>query len=293
MTSDRVRTLLRRVGPGLGLVVLVASSIVAADLFGTREALFGSATPEPRDAAFSRIDSSPATQTQQTVLISQPWWQTVGRFRGVGTQRTPGFEISDDAVQWRVRWSCERGRFVVRAPATAEPLINASCAGGRTITTELAGQVAGNLQVEADGPWSAQVEQQVDVPIVEPPLPAMTAPEARRVASGEFYRIDQVGQGRVTIYRLPDDRYALRLDDFYVTPNVDLEIRLSPLRKPETTDEYISAPAKLAAPLPTTAGSMNFLLPDGVDPSRYRSVVIWCPLTNFSAYAGATLERDR
>ena len=291
VTAERVRALVRRVGPGLGLVVLVASLAVAADLFGTRQALFGSATPEPREAAFSRIDSSPAAQTQKTVLLSNPWWQTVGRLRGVGTQRTPAFEISDDAVQWRVRWSCQRGGFVVRAPARAEPLINSTCTG-EMVTTELAGKVAGPLQVQADGPWSVQLEQQVDVPIIEPPLPAMTAPDAREVARGEFYRMEEVGQGEVTIYRLPDDRYALRLSDFYVTPNVDLEIRLSPLRKPETTRQFLSAPAKLAAPLPTTAGSMNFLLPEDVDLSRYRSVVIWCPPLN-KAYAAATLQRDQ
>ena len=225
------------------------------------------------------------------MLLSQPWWQTVGRFRGVGTQATPGFEIKEDAIQWRVRWSCERGRFLVRAPDRAEPLIDASCAG-ETITSELSGRVEGGLQVEADGSWSARVEQQIDVPLIEPPLPAMSAPGTREVATGDFYRMDQVGQGRVTIYRLPDDRYALRLSDFYVTPNVDLEIRLSPLEEPKTTRQYLSAPAKLAAPLPTTAGSMNFVLPDGVDPSRYRSVVIWCPLI-VSAYAAATLEEDQ
>ncbi|MCP9490520.1 MAG: DM13 domain-containing protein [Solirubrobacteraceae bacterium MAG38_C4-C5] len=290
MTADRVRALVRRAGPGLGLVVLVASLVVATDLFGTRGALFGSATPEPRDAAFSRIDSAPATQTEQTVLISQPWWQTVRRFRGVGTQETPAFGIGDEAIQWRVTWNCERGRFLVRASGRAEPLIDSSCAG--ETTTELSGTVEGGLQIEADGPWSAQVEQQVDVPLVEPPLPVMTAPDTSEVASGDFYRMDQVGQGRMTIYRLPDDRYALRLSDFYVTPNVDLEIRLSPLREPETTRDYLSAPAKLAAPLPTTTGSMNFALPEDVDLSRYRSVVIWCPIID-SAYAAATLERDQ
>ena len=291
MTAERLRALVRRVGPGVGLVVLVASLVVAADLFGTRQALFGSATPEPREAAFSRIDSSPATQTPKTVLISNPWWQTVGRLRGEGTQRTPAFEISEDAIQWRVRWICQRGGFVVRAPGRAEPLINSTCTG-ETVTSELGGKVAGPVEIQADGPWSVQVEQQVDVPIIEPPLPAMTAPDAKEVARGEFYRMEEVVQGEVTIYRLPDGRYALRLSDFYVTPNIDLEIRLSPLRKPETTREYLSAPAKLAAPLPTTAGSMNFVLPDDIDPSRYRSVVIWCPPL-VKAYAAATLEREQ
>ncbi len=290
MTSDRVRALVRWLGPGLGLVVLVASLVVATDLFGTRGAIFGSATPEPREAAFSRIDSSSSAPTEQTVLLSHPWWQTVGRFRGVGKQETPGFEIGDDAVQWRVTWNCERGRFVASSADGDEPLIDSICAG--KTTTELNGTVEGGLQIEAEGPWSAQVDQQVDVPLVEPPLPVMSAPDTSEVATGDFYRMEQVGQGRMTIYRLPDDRYALRLSDFYVTPNVDLEIRLSPLREPETTPEYLSAPAKRVAPLPTTTGSMNFVLPEDVDLSRYRSLVIWCPPLN-KAYAAATLERNQ
>jgi len=62
------RDLVRRVAPHqIGLLVLAASLVVAADLFGTREALFGSATPAPRAAAFSRVDSSPV-RTQKTVL---------------------------------------------------------------------------------------------------------------------------------------------------------------------------------------------------------------------------------
>jgi hypothetical protein len=57
---------------------------------------------------------------------------------------------------------------VVRAPGRPEPLIDAVCAG-RTIAIELSGKVDGALQVETDGPWTARVEQQVDVPLLEPP----------------------------------------------------------------------------------------------------------------------------
>lgn len=281
--------LARRVAPVLGLLALAASLVVATNLFRTREALFGSATPAPRAAAFSRVDSSPA-KAKKTVLRSQPWWQKVRRFDGVGAETTPAFKISDDAIQWRLRWSCRRGRFVVRTSAGAKPLIDSSCSAKRS--KELTDKPGGRLQIEANGAWTATVEQQVDVPLVEPPLPVMTAPGTSEVASGSFYRIDQTGRGRVVIYRLPNGRYALRLRSFYTSPNVDLEIRLHPLPAPRTTRQYLSAPSKSAAPLDITAGSMNFLLPAGVDPTRYRSVVIWCPLIT-SAYAAATLKQKQ
>ncbi len=283
----------RRAASALGLLLLLAGLVVGADLFGSREALFGAATPPPlaaaasRSGAFHPVGTSPGST--KTVLRSQAWWQEVGRFQGAGAKRLPAFEISRDAIQWRVRWECPQGRFVVRKSARAEPLVDASCGGEKT--AELTGQGSEALQIAADGPWTARVEQQVDVPLVEPPLPVMSAAGTRKVATGAFYRIDQVGKGSVTIYRLASGGHALRLDDFFVTANIDLEIRLSPLRAPRTTRQYLSVPAKRVAPLDITAGSMNFTLPDGVDPARYRSVVIWCPLID-SAYAAATLEPD-
>lgn len=285
---------IRRVGPVLGLLVLVASLVVAADLFGSREALFGSATPPPRPAAFSRVDSpafsrvgesdAPATKSR---LRSQPWWQQVGRFRGAGTSKAGLFRIAEGAIQWRVTWGCRRGRFVVRAPGRPLPLIDEPCVERRT--TVLTERPERGAQIAADGPWTARVAQQVDVPLVEPPLAAMSAAGTSEVATGRVYRMDQVGRGRMTIYRLANGRHALRLRDFYVTANVDLEIRFSPLRTPRTTRQYLSRPARFVAPLDVTTGSMNFMVPAGVDPSRYRSVVIWCPLIT-SAYAAATLD---
>lgn len=93
----------------------------------------------------------------------------------------------------------------------------------------------------------------------------------------------------MTFYRLPDGRRALRLQDFYVTPNVDLEIRLSPLRMPHSARQFRSVRSELVHRLVVTVGSMNFVLPHGVEPTRYRSVVIWCENLS-SAYAAATFE---
>lgn len=278
----------------LGLLVLAASLVVGANLLGTRDALFGSATPAPRAAAasrggaFTRVQGSAAAP--KTVLRSQPWWQSVGRLKGAGARSLPAVRVSGEAIQWRIRWSCTSGRFVVRRSAGSKPLIDAAC--GAAQTTELTGKVDHGLRIEAAGPWTAHVEQQVDVPLIEPPLPAMTAAGARAVAGGSLYRIDQVGKGRMTIYRLAGGRYALRLSNFYVSPNIDLELRLSPLRAPHSTHQYLSTPARLAAPLDITTGSLNFVLPAGVNPLRYRSVVVWCPLIT-SAYAAATIERGR
>ncbi len=264
--------------------------MVGADLFGARTALFGSATPTPRAAASSRSDPFTTVDTSRrpvkTSLRSQPWWQEVGRFDAA--KGAPSFQISPGAIQWRVRWRCERGRFVVRGAGEEKPLVDKACGGEGSAV--LSDKGSGNLEIAAEGPWTARVEQQVDVPLVESPLPAMTASGARKVASGGFYRIDQVGKGRMTFYRLASGRYALRLSDFYVTPNVDLEIRLHPLRAPRSTPQYLSVPSKNVAALDITAGSMNFVLPAGVDPRRYRSVVIWCPIIT-SAYAAATIKR--
>lgn len=284
--SDRDGSLIRRLLPAAGLLVLAASFVLGADLFGVRGELFGKATPPPRESAFSRVDSSPATATK-SVLRSQPWWQRVGRFRGVGASTPDLFRIGDGAIQWRATWSCQRGRFIVREAGEQRPLIDEPC--GARGTKELTSRPRGGLQVVADGGWTVRIEQQVDVPLVESPLPAMTAAGSKTAATGSFYRIDQVGRGRVTIYRLANGRYALRLRNFYVTANIDLEIRFHPLRKPRTTRQYLSAPSKFVAPLDVTTGSMNFLVPAGVDPRRYRSVVIWCPLIT-SAYAAATLN---
>ena len=71
--------------------------------------------------------------------------------------------------------------------------------------------------------------------LVEPPLPVMSAAGTRKVLTGQLYRMDQVGTGTLDIYRLPDGGHALRLEDFFVTANIDLELRLSALEAPRTT----------------------------------------------------------
>lgn len=277
----------RRVATSVGLVVLIASAFLGSNMFGVRDSLFGSATPEPATAAASRVKSTgPAPTTPEATRVrSQPWWQEVTTLEGAGSETAP-VTIDDDALQWRVKWTCQTGHLTVLGPQGPKPLVDGACPGGKEGFATRTGSM--KVKVTADGPWTLRVEQQVDVPLVEPPLATMTAPGATVAGKGDFYRIDQQGSGTVTIYKQADGTSALRLEDFFVSPNAELEVRLSPLKAPQTTEEYAAAESVLVTKLDVTTGALNFAIPEGIDLSKYGSVVIWCQLVH-SAYAAATL----
>jgi hypothetical protein len=280
----------RRVLSVLGVVVVAAAAIFAGDVFGVRESILGSATPAPRSVAVSPFVTVNAHSNQavKSVLRSQPWWQGVRDLSGGATTGTPAaFTIASSVSQWRAKWACQTGRLTVAVSGQSHPLIDAACPGTGTAYVTRTGAM--NLKVSAGAPWTLHVAQEVDVPLVEPPLPAMSAPGTSVVKTGRFYGIDQKSIGRVLIYRLASGRYALRLSNFYVSPNVDLQIRFDPLRAPRSTHQFLSTRSTVVAPLNVTAGSLNFLVPPGLDPNRYQSVVIWCPLI-VSAYAAASLS---
>jgi hypothetical protein len=282
----------QRVLSVLGLAAVVASALIGGNFLGSRERLWGSESPEARPAALSR-DAGATTPTtaaarDETILRSQPWWQGLTKLEGRGSTTATPLTVSQDALQWRANWTCETGRLLVRAPGQPRPVIDAACPGTGTGYGVRKGSVA--LQVTADGPWSMTVDQQVDLPLNEPPLPAMTAPGTKMIFTGSLYRMDQVGTGTLNIYQTADGRHLLRLDSFFVTANVDLELRFSPLEAPRTTEQFMGAPSVWAAPLDVTAGSLNFTLPPDVNPASYRSVVVWCPIID-SAYAAVTLRQ--
>jgi hypothetical protein len=281
----------------VGLVAVVASALVGGNFAGLRETLWGSESPEARPAAASRdaadqASGIPAATTEvprdATVLRSQPWWQGVTKLEGRGSTTATPFTVSSDALQWRAKWTCETGRLVVRAPGQARPVIDAGCPGAETGYSVRKGSLA--LQVTADGPWTLTVDQQVDLPLNEPPLPAMSAPDTKLIFTGSLYRMDQVGTGTLNVYQTADGRHLLRLDEFFVTANIDLELRFSPLEAPQTTAQLMGTPSVYAAPLDVTTGSLNFTVPPEVNPARFKSVVVWCPIID-SAYAAATLRQ--
>lgn len=238
------------------------------------------------------IESSPptaptATSTPDAGPRAAPRWEPVATFDGDATIETDAFDIDADAIQWRVRWTCATGALVVESlppPPRPAAVVDAPCPGAGEGYSIQTGEVG--LRVQAIGPWTLTVEQQVDSPLAEAPLPGMD--DATPVASGEIYGIERDGRGRATLYRLPDGSAALRFDDFEVSQNTDLFVWLSEAVEPRTSVEASGPPYVEIAELKSTLGSQNYLVPDSVDLARVRSVVVWCAPVRI-AYAAAPL----
>ncbi len=285
---------LRRTVGALILAAMGLSAAYSANAWDLRDRYrppvtrLGDRAPAPAVAA----PEAPVAQVANDIR-SQPWWQPVTTLRGEGSGPSESFSVDRNALQWRVKWRCTSGslRLVpaqVPGKPLPRPLADTACPAEGTGFSVRTGRF--ELQATATAPWEAAVEQQVDVPLVEPLPSEADAPEARVLATASMYDVDRVGKGSVRIIALPGGQRLLRLDDFFVSINSDLEIWLSEAPHPTSTPEAAASPHRRVSFLKATAGSMNYELPADLDLSRYRSIVIWCELTS-NAYAAATLER--
>ncbi len=240
----------------------------------------------------SRPEASPAASTpQDDGRRSQPYWVPVTSFSASGNATTKTFSIDDNAIQWRVSWRCESAPFTVVSVNASGKESARKLAHALSCPKEAEGFSAEkgtqSLKVTSGGAWSLDIEQQIDTPLVEP-LPS-TMSSAQLLATANVRKVDREAEGTAKIYRLADGRSVLRLEDFFVARNSDLEIRLSTAVAPITTDEVAGAVFKVVAPLKATVGSMNYEIPPEVDVGQFSSIVIWCEITR-NAYAAANLE---
>lgn len=241
------------------------------------------------------------TSTTAAVPHSAPRWETVTTLSGTGPATTEAFSILPDAIQWRARWSCPGGHLRLRTippPRRGEPMVDAACEGhpdgpptgpdapvGYSITTG-----AVRLQVEAAGPWQVIVDQQIDTPLLEPPLPGMEPGAA--LAQGDFYDVEMKGKGTARLYRLPDGRLAVRLEGFEVSNNTDLFLWASEAPSPHTSADAVAAKYVSLGNLKSTLGDENYTLPADLTADRVRSLVVWCAPVRV-AYIAATLGPPR
>ncbi|MDH4143473.1 MAG: DM13 domain-containing protein, partial [Chloroflexota bacterium] len=104
------------------------------------------------------------------------------------------------------------------------------------------------------------------------PTPTPTPFVPSTITAGEFEGTDDFhfGRGTASIIEVAPGRYHLRLEDFSVRNGPDLYVYLSP-----SPDGYADDALELGT-LKATDGSFGYDLPEGTDPSRFRSAIIWC-----------------
>ena len=134
---------------------------------------------------------------------------------------------------------------------------------------------AEEVMVEAASKFN-NYEERVPSDMAMPDNPMQMDASAPVVKSGDFRDGDSFhkGSGTATIYRAPDGKHLLRLEDFRVTNGPDLRVLLVPASDPQGRDDvqgYLEI-GKLKGNL----GNQNYFLPDGEDATDYHSVVIFC-----------------
>lgn len=241
---------------------------------------------EKRSDPFAKVDPR-ITKTRD---LAAPRWEPVATLAGSSPDEE-SFTVSKRAIQWRARWRCSKGKL--NLSVSPRPRSAPERSGGRCPDRGEASWIQSGrqrLSVKASGRWRVVVEQQVDTPLREPPLPAMRAKGARVLARGRFYRVERRGRGRAALYRLPNGRHALRFENFNTSSNTDLFVWLSRAKRPKTTKAAVRAPRREFALLKSTLGDQNYLLPRGFDVKRFRSIVIWCEPVSI-VYTAAALRR--
>lgn len=275
-----------RLNGGRALSAVVCATLLLAGCGGGGDA--GDAAASTTTVPSTTATTAPGANT--IVSRSAPRWETVTTLGGSGRTETAPFTIVPGAIQWRVRWTCDAGSLRITSdppPRKGRPVAEGSCPSkgeGFAIHTG-----AIRLTIEAAGPWEAVVDQQIDTPLVEPPLDGMV-PETV-VGQGGFADVEMSGKGTARLYELPDGRRIVRFeDDFEVSTNTDLFVWLSEAEAPTTSKAAVDAPYVELGNLKSTVGSQNYEVPADLPTDRIRSIVIWCEPVAI-AYASAPLAR--
>lgn len=123
-------------------------------------------------------------------------------------------------------------------------------------------------------------------PTPSPGLSASPSPEATTspspagpvvLSDGTFRSLEHETTGRARLIGLPDGSFIVRLEDLATSNGPDLIVILSDT--PATEDgwgAYDDGEFASLGELKGNIGNQNYTVPPGVDPSRYRSVVVWC-----------------
>lgn len=96
------------------------------------------------------------------------------------------------------------------------------------------------------------------------------------LAVGDFYDVAHHGEGTASVYQFGDGSRMLRFENFYVLNGPDLHVYLIGLDPvPNTVGEELAGYVDLGE-LKGNTGNQNYEIPENVDLSVFKSVVIWC-----------------
>lgn len=272
-------------GSSVSFALLAIASLLLASCGGDADV---GTTPASTRPPVSEPDTT-VTTAPSTGPRAAARWETVDTLSGTGPSEHM-VTVLPDALQWRARFSCETGSLLVvtePAPRRPAPLVDAgACPDEGEGYSIITGPVT--LDIEATGPWDMVIDQQLDRPLDEPPLPGMAPGTA--VASGDFFPVETEGTGTATLYRLPDGTRALRFEDFKTAENTDLFVWISSAPSPQNSAEAVASPYTSIGNLKSTVGNQNYALPADLADSQINSVVIWCEPVNI-AYTIAPLTQ--
>jgi hypothetical protein len=268
-----------RLAPRWRLVVGVALCATMLTACGSDSGNNATTDTQPAITFPAAVTTTPPVLSDYDPAKAAPRWEQVKVVTGNVPLDIGVVTISKDAFQWRVKWSCEVGSMRITSappplPNRPDPMVVDS---GCPNQGEGFGRQTGDIRIniQASGPWKATVEQQVDTPLDEPPLPEMAT--ARVLGRGDFYQVDRTGKGTAILYQLADGRRALRIEPgFEVVNDPDLVVWLSPLPSPKTAKEMSDAPHAEISALKSTKGSQNYIVPDNLPISDIRSVGLYC-----------------
>jgi len=105
-----------------------------------------------------------------------------------------------------------------------------------------------------------------------------TAPELLR--QGRFVDADVIhkGEGKASLYALPDGSHVIRFEDFRTTNGPALVVYLARHASPTSAADVLDGGFVNLGKLKGNVGNQNYAIPADVDVSDYNSVVIWCQL---------------
>jgi hypothetical protein len=113
----------------------------------------------------------------------------------------------------------------------------------------------------------------------------------RTVARGDFRDADKIhkGSGTATLVETAGGVSILRFTDFKVTNGPDLKVWMVKAENIERAADVTASEWLTLGPLKGNIGDQNYVLPEGMDISAFKSVVIWCEQFGV-LFASAMLE---